>query len=85
MDMNGHLRMLVENEKPDQDETLVDMSKATQKQKEEMQVSPFDTQSALGQIFTANRKERRRQEKEARRNHHRIQQQLQPKRRNHEK
>lgn len=67
MDINGHLRMLAENEKPAQDETLVDILEATQKQKEEMLVSPFDNRSPLGQIFTGNRAERRRQEKEARR------------------
>ncbi len=67
MDMNGHIRMLAENEKPAQDETLVDMLKATQKQKDEMLVSPFDNRSNLGKVFTGNRAERRRQEKEARR------------------
>ena len=67
MDMNGHLRLLAENEKPAKDETLVDILMATQKQKDEMLVSPFDNRSPLGKIFTGNRAERRRQEKEARR------------------
>jgi len=68
MNMDGHIRMLREDEEPEEDETLINLLKATPKQKEEMQVSKFDNRSQLGQIFTGNRKERRQQEKEARRN-----------------
>ena len=45
----------------------VDESQMTDKQKETMQVSKYDSGSELGKLFGANRAERRRQAKEERR------------------
>ena len=41
----------------------VDMNMATDKQKEEMQVSKHDNRSELGKVFTGSRRERRAQER----------------------
>lgn len=41
----------------------VDIEKATEKQRSEMQVSKYDNISFLGKMFTGNRKDRRKQAK----------------------
>lgn len=41
----------------------VDMETATEKQKQEMQVSKHDNRSELGKVFTGSRRERRAQER----------------------
>jgi hypothetical protein len=68
MDMTtGMIRMLMENEKPTEQEMLVDSLQMTNKQKETMQVSKFDNRSPLGKEFMVCREILKKQKRSARR------------------